>query len=141
MAAGTYTFKIERGSTVDFEIQYKDSGSNPVDLSDYVAEMRLRNTHNSSTAISELTSSADPINLVYNNNPIPYVKHSGSAFLSISGSDLSTPVASGSIGVYIGWGLTDEFSFSDAVYDIELTKGASRTRILQGKVRLSKDVT
>ena len=133
MAAGQYSFKIERGATVDFEIQYKDSGSNPVDLTDYTAEMRIRSTHDSSTAIAELTSS-----LAIGNS---YEKHSGSAFLSLSGSNLTTPVASGSIGVYIGWYLTDEFSFSDAFYDIELTNGAARSRILQGKVRLSKDVT
>jgi len=32
MAAGKYSFIIEQGSTVDFEIVYKDSDSNPIDL-------------------------------------------------------------------------------------------------------------
>jgi hypothetical protein len=42
MAAGKYSFVIEQGSTVDFEIVYKDSNSNPVDLTDYQARMQIR---------------------------------------------------------------------------------------------------
>jgi hypothetical protein len=42
MAAGTYSFTIEQGATTDFEIQYKDSGSNAIDLGGgQYAEMRL----------------------------------------------------------------------------------------------------
>jgi len=39
MAAGKYSFTIEQGSTVDFEITYKDSNGNPVDLTGYQARM------------------------------------------------------------------------------------------------------
>lgn len=35
MAAGKYSFVIEQGSTVNFEIQYKDSNSNPINLTGY----------------------------------------------------------------------------------------------------------
>ncbi len=133
MAAGNYTFTIEQGATTDFEIQYKDSGSNAVDLSGQYAEMRIRTSYGG-TALATLTSSMGATNL-------SYTKHSGSSFLSISGSDLSTPVASGSIGVYIGHTLTDAFTFDKAYYDIELTNGHARTRILQGRVKLSKDIT
>tara|TARA_R100000008_G_C3486505_1_gene116503 strand:+ start:101 stop:502 length:402 start_codon:yes stop_codon:yes gene_type:complete len=133
MAAGNYTFTIEQGATTDFEIQYKDSGSNAIDLSGQYAEMRIRTTYGG-TALATLTSSMGATNL-------SYTKHSGSSFLSISGSDLSTPIASGSIGVYIGHTLTDAFTFDKAYYDVELTNGHARTRILQGKVKLSKDIT
>jgi len=133
MAAGNYTFTIEQGATTDFEIQYKDSGSNAIDLSGQYAEMRIRATHGG-TAIATLTSSMGRSNL-------SYTKHSGSSFLSISGSNLSTSITSGSIGVYIGHAITDSFTFDTALYDIELTNGQARTRILQGKVKLSKDIT
>ena len=133
MAAGNYTFTIEQGATTDFEIQYKDSGSNAIDLSGQYAEMRIRTTYGGA-ALATLTSSMGAPGL-------SYTKHSGSSFLSISGSDLATSITSGSIGVYIGHSLTDAFTFDKAYYDVEVTNGQARTRILQGKVKLSKDVT
>jgi len=133
MSAGNYTFTIEQGATTDFEIQYKDSGSNAINLSSQYAEMRIRTSYGGTT-LATLTSSMGASNL-------SYTKHAGSSFLSISGSNLSTPVASGSIGVYIGYELTDAFTFDKAYYDIEVTNGQARTRILQGKVKLSKDIT
>ena len=130
MAAGLYNFTIEQGSTVDFEIQYKDSTSTPIDLAGYEADMILR-LGPGENAIQALTSSLGDT----------YAKASGSAFLSLSGSNLTTPLTSGSIGVYIGHQLTDSFTFSEARYDIELTKGEARIRLLQGKIKLSKDIT
>ena len=41
MAAGQYSFTIEHGTTLDFEIQYKDSGSNPIDLAGYADSMSI----------------------------------------------------------------------------------------------------
>ena len=41
MAAGKYSFTIEQGSTVDFEIAYKDSNSDPIDLTSYTARMQI----------------------------------------------------------------------------------------------------
>ena len=134
MAAGNYTFTIEQGATVDFEVQYLDSASVPINLDGQYAEMRIRQTFGG-TALAELTSSLAAIKTG------SYSKQSGSAFLSISGSNLSTPLSSGSIGVYIGHKVTDEFTFDRALYDIELTNGQSRTRILQGRIKLSKDIT
>ena len=92
--------------------------------------MVLRLSAGGST-IQELTSSLGDT----------YTKASGSAFLSLSGSSLSTSLSSGSIGVYIGHAITDAFTFSEALYDIELTNGEARTRLLQGKIKLSKDIT
>ena len=42
MAAGKYDFTIEQGATVDFSVQYKDSGSIPIDLTGYQARMQFR---------------------------------------------------------------------------------------------------
>jgi len=49
MSAGRYSFTIEQGSTVNFEIAYKDSGSNPINLTGYQARMQLRPSADSST--------------------------------------------------------------------------------------------
>ena len=135
MAAGKYSFTIEQGTTIDFELQYKDSSNTPIDLTGYTGAMSIRSTYSGSgTTYLTLTSLSGS---QYANG-----KPSGSAFLSISGSNLSTPPSSGSIGVYIGWELTDGLTFtSPAYYDIELTTGSIRTRILEGRINLSQQVT
>jgi len=133
MAAGRYSFTLEQGTTVDFELQYKDSGSNPIDLSGYTGKMEIRSTYSGSgTTYLTLTSSLGDT----------YTKLADNAFLSFSGSGLTTPTASGSIGIYIGYELADALTFtSEAYYDLEITKGVSRTRIIEGRVLLSRQTT
>lgn len=133
MAAGKYSFTIEQGATLDFEIQYRDSSGNPIDLTGYTGKMQIRSNYSGSgTTYLTLTSSLGDT----------YTKTSGSAFLSFSGSNLTTPTTSGSIGIYAGWIATDALTFTDqAYYDLEITSGNIRTRILEGQVRLSKQVT
>lgn len=133
MSAGKYNFIIEQGATLTFGLQYNDSNGTPIDLTGYTACMDIRSTYSGSgTTYLSLTSSLGDT----------YTKESGSAFLSLSGSNLTTPTTSGSIGVYAGWELTEGLSFTEqAYYDIELTSGSIRTRILEGRVQLSKQVT
>ena len=59
MAAGRYSFTIEQGATLDFEISYKDSGSNPIDLTDYQARMQIRPSIGSDIVHLTLSSSLD----------------------------------------------------------------------------------
>jgi len=61
--------------------------------------------------------------------------------LNFSGSNGTTPPTSGSIGVFISATSSSNFSFGEAVYDLEITSGSIVTRILEGKVKLSKEVT
>jgi hypothetical protein len=131
MSAGRYSFVIEQGATLDLEIVYKDASGTPVNLSGYTAAMQIRNTQGGSTLYATLTSS---LGNVYN-------KKSGSAFLSLSGSTLAKPLASGSIGVYIGHTVTNGFTFNEGYYDLELTNGQTRVRLLEGKVQVLKQVT
>ena len=35
MSAGRYSFTIEQGATLDFELAYKDSNNNPINLTGY----------------------------------------------------------------------------------------------------------
>jgi len=133
MAAGRYTFTVEQGSTTDFEVQYTDSSSNPVDLSGYTARMQLRPKLGSNTLYLALSSSLSP----------------DGTGLNLSGSRQATgypkPLSSGSIGVYISATSSSNLSFSEAVYDLEIASGSSATvhvtRILEGKIRLSKGIT
>ena len=43
MSAGRYSFTIEQGATLDFELAYKDSSNNEkIDLTDYQGRMQIR---------------------------------------------------------------------------------------------------
>ena len=133
MAAGRYSFTIEQGTTLNLELQYKDSNGDPISLAGYEGAMQIRSAY-SGSGITYLTLTSS-LGDVYNFN-------SSSAFLSFSGSNGTTPVASGSIGIYAGWVETEDLTFTgSAYYDIEITSGSLRTRLLEGQVQLSKQVT
>ena len=125
MAAGRYSFTIEQGTTLDFNVQYLDSNSTPVDLTDYSGRMQIRPTITSNDIIATLSSSRD----------------TDGTGLNFSGSNGTTPPTSGSIGVFISAASSSLFNFNEAVYDLEIYSGSIVTRILEGKVKLSKEVT
>ena len=127
MAAGKYTFAIEQGTTVQFEIQYKDSANNPINLSGYTARMQIRPDYadNTTTTIVNLTTVLD----------------ADGTGLSMSGSNKTTPIQSGSIGIYISAASSSAFNFNEAKYDLEIVSGNTVSRILEGSVKLRKEVT
>jgi hypothetical protein len=64
--------------------------------------------------------------------------------LNFSGSNWAIPPASGSIGVYISSTTSSLLSFNQAVYDLEIYSSATPpvvTRLIEGNIRLSKEVT
>lgn len=127
MAAGKYTFTIEQGSTVNFEVQYKDASSNPVDLTGYSGKMMIRSTYadSSPTTYATLSSSLAP----------------DGTGLNFNGGNGAQPLTSGSIGIFISAASSSALTFTEALYDLEITSGSTVTRLLEGKVRLSKEVT
>ena len=128
MAAGKYSFAIEQGSTVDFEIAYKDSNGDPIDLTDYQARMQIRPSKGSDTTIITLSSSLD----------------GDGTGLNMSGSDGINPPTSGTIGIFISANTSSLFTFNEAVYDLEIVTGSANpivTRLIEGNVRLIKEVT
>jgi len=131
MAAGKYSFTIEQGSTVDFEIAYKDSSGNPIDLTGYQARMQIKDSAGGSTTYITLTSSAEP-------------PPCGTG-LNMSGSNGLNPPTSGTIGVLIAAVSTSAFPFDSAVYDLEIASGSGDctivTRLVEGNVKLIKEVT
>jgi hypothetical protein len=125
MAAGKYSFSIEQGATTSFQVVYKDANANPVDLTGYHARMQIRETIASSTVICSLSSS----------------READGTGLNLSGSTGLLPLASGSIGIYISAASSSGFTFDTAVYDLELVSGSEVTRLLQGTIKLDKEVT
>jgi hypothetical protein len=126
MAAGRYTFIVEQGATTDWEISWKDKNDVAMDLTGYTGRMQIRSDYGSSgTLYASLTNTLA-------------ADGTGLNFLGSAGL---LPLASGSIGVYISAAVTSAFTFTEAKYDLELQKGTKVTRLLSGKVKLSKEVT
>ena len=128
MSAGKYSFTIEQGATLDFELAYKDSSDNPIDLTGYQARMQIRPSIGSDTVYITLSSSLDP----------------DGTGLNLSGSDGLNPPTSGTIGIYISANSSSQLDFGEAVYDLELATGSDYpvvTRLLEGQIKLSKNVT
>lgn len=128
MAAGRYTFTIEQGTTVDFEVAYLDSGSNAIDLTGYEARMQIRQNPASTSAYITLSSSLA----------------SDGTGLNMSGSSGTNPLTSGTIGIYISAASSSALDFSKACYDLEIVSGSNPytvTRLLEGKIKLNKEIT
>lgn len=125
MAAGRYSFVIEQGATLSLELQYKDATGTPIDLTGCGGKMQIRQSTTSPTAYITLSSS---------------LAADGTG-LNFSGSNGATPPSSGSIGVYISAESSSMLNFNTGVYDLEITSGSFVTRILEGQVKLSLNVT
>lgn len=126
MAAGRYSFVIEQGATTDFEIVWRDGDGNRVDLTNYQARMQIRSGFGSdSTLYASLSSSLD----------------SDGTGLNFSGSNGTNPLSSGSIGVFISAASSSAFNFNEAKYDLEVVSGSYVTRLIEGKIKLNKEVT
>jgi hypothetical protein len=125
MAAGKYSFIIEQGATTNFQINWNDESGSAVDLTGYHARMQIRPGVESSDIFLSLSSSLK----------------SDNTGINLSGSNGITPVQSGSIGIYISAYSSSLLDFGDAYYDLEMVKGNEVTRLLEGKIKLSKNVT
>jgi hypothetical protein len=125
MASGKYSFTIEQGATLDFELQYKDGDSVPISLVGYSGRMQIRPTIVSSTVYITLSSSLQP----------------DGTGLNFSGSNGATDPMSGSIGMFISAASSSALDFDQAWYDLEIVSGSYVVRILEGQVKLSKETT
>ena len=128
MSAGKYNFTIEQGATFKLEVQYRDSGSVPIDLTGYNARMQMRPSVSSTTVYLTLSSSLNP----------------DGTGINMSGSNGTTPLSSGSLGIYISSCTSSALTFDQAYYDLEIYSGSTcpyTIRLIEGQVQLSKEVT
>ena len=126
MAAAKYSFVIEQGATLDFQIDWTDENGSPMDLTGMHARMQVRPSVESSQIFLNLSSS---------------LSDSCGTGLNLSGSNGTTPLQSGSIGVYVSAASSSVLNFGEAYYDLEVVNGCEVYRLLEGKVKLSKNVT
>ncbi len=118
--AGFYSFIIEQGATTYFTVSYKDANKEPVDLTGYHARMQIRPDY------------ADFA-------PEKYINLSSS--LDEDGSGLHITPTEGKIDVHMSANRTEAFDFDEGFYDLELYSGSYVNRLIQGKVRVSREVT
>jgi len=120
MPAGKYSFTIEQGTTHTFTVVKKDPENTPANLTGYSAKLQIRPdfADNTTTVYTTLSSSLDP-----------------------DGSGLTIDPVSGSIRVLISAEKTENFNFDSGIYDLELYSGSFVERLLEGKVKISREVT
>ena len=126
MAAGIYNFTIEQGTTFQRVFKYKDSDGNFIDLeeiADTALRMQIRPSIDSTTKISDFSIS------------------SGDGFSKQLTNTVGSDNVYGQFTLTITAATTSAYTFDTAVYDIELDIDGNTTRLLQGKIKLSKEVT
>jgi len=120
MAAGQYNFTIEQGATLKKQFTYKDSTGAEVDLTNHNARMQIRSSIGSGDKIADLDNDTK----------------GGLRILAATGSSVS-----GTIELHIHADSSSLYTFDQAVYDLEIHSGDTVTRLLQGRIKLSKEVT
>jgi hypothetical protein len=125
MAAGKYSFTVEQGSTFERQLTYQDSNGVPIDLTSYSARMQIRPSPGSPTLYLTLSSSLRPDGTGLNMNGLTGVN----------------PTTSGTIGIVISAATSSLLTFDEAAYDLEIYSASYASRIIEGKVKLSKEVT
>ena len=115
MAAGNITLIVEKGADFPFMLTWKDSNSNPIDLTGYSARMQIRPSHKSSEVILSLSSPDDGITL---------------------------GTTDGLITVNITNAQSSAIDISAGRYDLELVNPSGLvTRLIEGKIKFKPEVT
>tara|TARA_R110000744_G_scaffold16837_1_gene46125 strand:- start:998 stop:1363 length:366 start_codon:yes stop_codon:yes gene_type:complete len=118
MSAGTYNFTIEQGTTFTRTFWYKDSSGNPISLSGYAVRMDIKKSYGS-VALATYSTTTEHFTI-------------------------STPEGGSEpnqINLSISAAETSALNFTGVLYDIELINNDIVTRLLQGKIKLSPEVT
>jgi hypothetical protein len=120
MPAGKYSLLIEQGATLNLSLSYKDSAGSLINLTGYSGKMQIKSDYadNSPTTYLTLSSSLQP-----------------------DGTGIVMGGVSGTIGIYISATTSSALTFSSASYDLEIASGSFVTRLIQGPVFVSKEVT
>jgi len=119
MSAGRYDILIEQGSNFNLYIKYKDNNGDLMELgSGYSARMKIKDYIDGDVIAS--TESADTPNDTL------------SIALASSGNNIVVSMTAVN---------TAALDFDSAVYDLELVIGAQIERVIEGRVKLSKEVT
>lgn len=119
MVAANLDLVIEQGTTNIIVVAYKDSAGAAIPLTGYIARMTIRQTIDSSVAlVTALSTGVSP--------------------------KLVITTATGLITLTLPATETDDYAWIGGYYDLEIeaaAPGSAVTRLLQGKVSVSREVT
>jgi hypothetical protein len=114
MSAGRHNIEIEQGATWSLLLRYRAEPDTPIDLTGATARMQVRTTYDADVALISLTTE---------NGRISIAGETGEITLGIDAADTEALPA----GLY--------------VYDVEVVRGESVTRLLAGRAKVSPEVT
>jgi len=113
--AGKLNLVIEQGSRFDPVLTYKDSAKELVILTSYTARMQIRATKDAATALVDLTT-----------------ENGGIVLGGVAGT----------IQIVIASDVTEAFTWTKGVYDLELISPSGYpSRLLEGSVKIRTEVT
>ena len=115
MTAGIYNFTVDQGAQYNTTIVWADAQGVPIDLTGYTAAMQLR--------LQAASPNPSALNLTSSNGGIVITPLTGSMLITMT----ATHTGALSPGFY--------------VYDLELTLGSVVSRIIQGQITVSAQVT
>lgn len=109
-----HNFYVYRGATFSEQIEWKDESGTPVNLTGFTARMHMRET----------LEAADPF-----------------LTLTTENGGVSLGGVAGTIQLLASATQTTAITATSGVYDLELVSGANVTRLLEGLVIISPEVT
>ena len=126
MAAGKYNFIVEQGSQHEVTFVYKDNASSPIDLTGKRVRMAVKDHITDTVFVYRATSDSTADTDYSDHFDIP----------TQSGDDV------GKFTLTIPSSVTDDFTFNQGVYDLELVStGNVVERIIEGKFKVKPQVT
>lgn len=111
--AGTLNLTLAQGSTWSVTLTYKDANGAAINLSGYSAAMQVRVSHAATSTVLSLTS----------------------------GSGITLGGAAGTITISVTAIATAAIEAGTYVYDLELVTGATVTRLIEGSLTVTPEVT
>jgi hypothetical protein len=113
MSAATTNLIIDQGATWNITFTYKNSDGSPINLTGYTAALQLRTSYDAASAALSLTS----------------------------GSGIVLGGTAGTIAVTATATQTGALTAGEYVYDLEITSSSVVTRLVQGRITVTPQVT
>ena len=113
MSAATTNLIIDQGATWEITFTYKNSNGTPINLTGYTAALQLRTSYDASSAALSLSS----------------------------GSGIVLGGTAGTIAVTATATQTGALTAGEYVYDLEVTSSSKVTRLVQGRITVTPQVT
>jgi len=132
--AANYNIDLDQGSTFVFHFQYIGSTGAAVDLSGYTGQMQIRRSPLTNTQIVKILNAG--------------VSYSGPSGVTTAGtggfsmnSSVTGSVLTGGVRIELDAVTTSYIPYGKNFYDVELVRGATVDRVLQGRIECDRECT